>query len=86
MNTPDDYNTFWQVCPECGHRWHPAEEFCECEDEDVYEVGDSVTYYMYGRRTVAEIIDVAFDGIATDCEEDFIFFSEFEKLDVQKEE
>jgi len=31
-NTPDDWGSFWTICPRCGSKYHLS-EWCEvCED------------------------------------------------------
>ena len=32
-NVPDDWNTLWLLCPDCGRHYH-ASEGCECWDEE----------------------------------------------------
>ena len=36
-NLPDDWNSFYEYCPECGEKYHVSEGGCDCEPKDEYD-------------------------------------------------
>lgn len=36
-NAPDDWDSYWTKCADCGTKYHASEGGCDCADEDGYD-------------------------------------------------
>jgi len=39
-NVPDDWGSYYTICPDCGTRWHASEGCCPCDEAEAEQAED----------------------------------------------
>jgi hypothetical protein len=39
-NVPNDWGSYYVICPDCGARWHASEGYCSCIDDAAEQADD----------------------------------------------